>query len=93
MSETILTTIDRFLRDSGMSASYFGKKAVNNSEVVDRLRKGRTITLVTQESILEFIGAERQRRELPDKGPDGPEEEHEPAAPPGRALTASAPAP
>lgn len=51
----LLAKIDAFLKASQMSETYFGKLAVNNSEVVKRLRAGRTVTLTTQASIESFI--------------------------------------
>lgn len=40
-----------------MGRSYFGKASCGNSELVDRLECGGTVTLVTAEKIRSFIAA------------------------------------
>jgi len=52
---TILNEIEAFLEEADMSASYFGKRAVGNSELVTRLRSGGDVTLRTAERVREFI--------------------------------------
>lgn len=52
--------IQAFLAESGMSASYFGKCAANNSELVARLEAGRDIETRTVERIRAYMA---QRRE------------------------------
>ena len=59
MANDLLSEIRKFLHETKMSRSYFGKRAVGNSELVDRLEKGGTVTLVTAEKVREFM---RQRR-------------------------------
>lgn len=59
-SDPILTEIDAFLSDTGMGASYFGKKAVGNSEVVARLRAGGRIWPETRDKLRTFIHAKRR---------------------------------
>jgi hypothetical protein len=59
MSDRLLTEIRSFLAESGMGPSYFGRLAVGNSELVNRLEQGKTITLVTAERIREFIAERR----------------------------------
>lgn len=51
----LLSEIDEFLAGSGMSATYFGKKAVNNSELVARLRVGGDVRTATADRVREFI--------------------------------------
>lgn len=51
----LLAEIDAFLSDSGMSESYFGKRAARNSELVDRLRKGGRVWPETEAKIRSFI--------------------------------------
>ncbi|PSJ60785.1 hypothetical protein [Pseudaminobacter soli (ex Li et al. 2025)] len=58
MANDLLTEIRAFLNRSGMGRSYFGKASCGNSELVDRLESGGTVTLVTAEKIRAFI-AER----------------------------------
>jgi hypothetical protein len=65
MSKTdtdLITEIDAFLRDVGISPSYFGKKACGNSELVERLRAGRPILNQTEKKVREFMAAERRKR-------------------------------
>lgn len=52
---SLVADIDAFLERSGMSQSYFGKVSTGNSEVVARLKVGRTITGRTEQKIREFI--------------------------------------
>lgn len=47
--------IDAFLKRTGMGPSYFGKKAVGNSEVVDRLKTGRRVWPETEKKLRQFI--------------------------------------
>lgn len=60
----LLTEIEAFLQETGISASYFGKKYFQNSDLVDRLRRGGTTFVRTEQRVREFIKAERKRREL-----------------------------
>lgn len=53
----LVSKIDAFLASAGMSASYFGKRAAGNSEVVSRLKSGRSITGVTEQKLLDFIAS------------------------------------
>lgn len=59
--QQILPEIESFLSETGMGESYFGKKAVGNSELVDRLRNGRRIWPDTEERVRDFIESQRQR--------------------------------
>ena len=60
--QPLLSEIEAFLADTGMGASYFGKRATGNSEVVARLRDGGRIWPETEHRIRAFIAAERARR-------------------------------
>lgn len=51
----LLAEIDSFLAETGMGASYFGKAAVGNSELVSRLRAGRRVWPETETKALSFI--------------------------------------
>jgi len=55
MANDLLTEIRDFLGSTGMGPSYFGKASCGNSEVVERLEKGGTVTLVTAERIRAFM--------------------------------------
>ncbi len=59
---SLLDLIDSFLSETGMSPSYFGKRATGNSEVVARLRAGRRVWPETEQKVRAFIRTERQRR-------------------------------
>ena len=59
MISDMLTDIHGFLAETGMGKSYFGKAACGNSELVDRLEAGKTITLATAEKVRGFM--ERRR--------------------------------
>lgn len=45
--DSIISRIEKHCRDAGISESTFGLRAVNDGKLVDRLRNGGTITLVT----------------------------------------------
>lgn len=59
MSPDLLIEIRKFLAETGMGPSYFGKQAVGNSELVERLEEGRTVTLVTAEKVRAFMAERR----------------------------------
>lgn len=67
MATDLLTDIQGFLSETGMGPSYFGKAACGNSEVVERLENGGTVTLVTAEKIREFIANRRSPATSPDQ--------------------------
>lgn len=54
----LIATIETFIAKSGMSESYFGKKAVGNSELLARLRRGGRVWPETEARALEFIASE-----------------------------------
>jgi hypothetical protein len=62
MAHDLLSDIRAFLTETGMSPSYFGKRAVGNSELVKRLAKGKTVTLVTDERVRGFMRENRNWR-------------------------------
>jgi hypothetical protein len=51
----LLSDIEAFLAASGMGASYFGRRATGNSELVKRLRDGRPILTDTERRVRDFI--------------------------------------
>lgn len=55
MGNDLLTDIQDFIRATGMGPSYFGKAACGNSELVERLEKGGTVTLTTADRVRTFI--------------------------------------
>lgn len=62
MANDLLTDIRSFLAKSKMGHSYFGKASCGNSELVERLENGGTVTLVTAEKVRSFI---EDRRNAP----------------------------
>lgn len=52
---TLIQEIEKFLAAQDMGASYFGKKAVGNSEVVLRLRDGGRVWPETEAKIRSFM--------------------------------------
>lgn len=51
----ILAEIEAFLVKADMGATYFGKRAVGNSELVRRLRAGRDILTSSEKRIRTFM--------------------------------------
>lgn len=51
----LLADIERFLSDTGMGASYFGKASINNSELVRRLRHGGRVWPETEARVRAFM--------------------------------------
>jgi len=58
--EKLLQEIDEFLELTGMGETYFGAKAVFNSALVGRLRKGRRCWPETEDAVRAFIKKERE---------------------------------
>lgn len=61
-SNSLIEEIDAFLAETRMGASYFGKQATGNSELVSRLRAGRRVWPETEKAVREFIKAQRRQR-------------------------------
>jgi hypothetical protein len=55
--ETLLSDIDCFLARTGMKATTFGRRAVNDGKLVRRLRGHGTVSLETAAKIQEFMRA------------------------------------
>jgi hypothetical protein len=58
-SQDFLSGIEAFLLESGMSASVFGKLALNDSAFVKGLRDGRQPTLGVVDRVHAFIQSQR----------------------------------
>lgn len=58
---SLIEEIEAFLVESGMGASYFGKIATGNSEVVSRLKAGGRVWPETEQKLRAFIRAERRK--------------------------------
>lgn len=59
MSADLLRDVEKFLTASGMGPAYFGKKAVGNSRLVERLRNGRPTLSTTEDSVRAFMRANK----------------------------------
>ena len=55
MANDLLKEIRDFLARTEKGPSYFGKASCGNSELVDRLESGRTVTLVTADRVRAFM--------------------------------------
>lgn len=71
MSKKLLTDIEDFLRETGISESHFGRLSVKNGRLVERLRAGTTphgkpvrIWPDTEVQIRAFMMSERKRRQV-----------------------------
>ena len=51
----LLSEIESFIAVTGMSETYFGKRAAGNSELVARLRSGGRVWPETEEKVVAFI--------------------------------------
>ena len=63
----LLAKIEAFLSETGMGASYFGKLAAKNSEIVPRLRGGRRVWPETEMALNEFMDAHLERLQVADQ--------------------------
>lgn len=62
MNPKLLSDIDAFLAETGMSAGYFGWRAAKNWRLVERLRAGRRIWPETEAEIRAYMISERRNR-------------------------------
>lgn len=62
LSDKLLSEVNDFLSETGMGPSYFGKAASGNSELVKRLRDGRSIRLDTADRVRAFMKEKRKQR-------------------------------
>lgn len=63
-NDLILAPISDFCRQTGMAESTFGRRAVNDGKLVNRLREGKRITIDTLDRIQAFIA-----QSMPDGAP------------------------
>jgi hypothetical protein len=59
----LLKEIEAFLALTGMGPSHFGKQACGNSELVERLRKGKDVHTRTAKAARDYIAAHRPERQ------------------------------
>lgn len=62
MSQTLLSEIEDFMAETGLSAHRVGILIANNGRLVDRLREGGRVWPDTQASIKSALRRERNRR-------------------------------
>lgn len=62
--DALLNEIESFLTEAKMGASYFGKMATGNSELVSRLRGGGRVWPDTEAKVRAFIAVERHKRRV-----------------------------
>lgn len=55
--EQFLAEVERFLRESGVSASAFGQQAMGDKNFVRGLRLGKSVTLDTADRVRRFMEA------------------------------------
>jgi phosphopantothenoylcysteine decarboxylase / phosphopantothenate---cysteine ligase len=55
MARALLTEIEAFLADSGLTATKFGLAAVNDGHLVANLRRGNSVTLKTADRVRAFM--------------------------------------
>lgn len=60
MTTQLLTEIDQFLSETGLSEGRFGLLAVRNGRLVERLRKGDPILNSTEARVREFLAEARR---------------------------------
>ena len=58
--QSLIDAIDTFLAATGMGPSYFGKRAVGNSELVRRVRAGGRVWPETEAAVRDFMAACRE---------------------------------
>lgn len=62
LARDLLAEIESFLIEFDMRPSYFGQQAAGNSELVSRLRLGRTITTDVYERVRSYMSNRRLER-------------------------------
>jgi hypothetical protein len=68
--DALLAEIEKFLRETGMSRTAFGMKALNDGALMIRLRKGADLRSETIDRIRAFMARERAaRKNRPSRGP------------------------
>lgn len=59
-AEKFLSEVDAFIADSGMTATAFGRAAVNDPNFVGDLRKGRKPNLGLVDRVHDFIKSQQE---------------------------------
>jgi phosphopantothenoylcysteine decarboxylase/phosphopantothenate--cysteine ligase len=61
-AKALLTEIEAFLAETGLTATKFGIAAVNDGHLVANLRRGASVTLKTADRVRAYIGQQRPAR-------------------------------
>ncbi len=77
-NDQILGIISDFCRQAEMAESTFGRRAVNDGKLVNRLREGKRITIDTLERIQAFIAQSMPEGVPPPRGLEPPIERRDP---------------
>lgn len=56
-NQSIIQSIERHCRETGMAETTFGKKVVNDGKLLSRLREGKSISIETYNRIMASVGA------------------------------------
>lgn len=64
MHKALLSEIDQFIGETGMSEYQFGISSVSNGRLVERLRAGRRIWPETEAKVLSFIRVRRDAKQM-----------------------------
>ena len=68
----LLQEVEEYCRGAGIAESTFGRQAVNDGKLCNRLRAGKNITLETAQRIRDYIHQQHpQDEDQPDKAPGG----------------------
>lgn len=68
--DILLRDVEAFLTTTGMAASVFGERIMNDRHLVRKLRNGREVKITTADRIRAFIT--EHRSEKPKRRPFGP---------------------
>ena len=61
MARALLTEIEAFLAECGLTPTKFGLASVNDGHLVANLRRGNSVTLKTADSVRAFMRCARRR--------------------------------
>src|SRR3954453_8606075 len=92
-NQDILSQIAAFCRHADMAESTFGRRAVNDGKLVQRLREGKRITIDTLNRIQAYIAASSPDGMAPARPQQGPHAQRAGPAPPPRDAAQKKPPP
>jgi hypothetical protein len=62
--DPVLSAVEGFLSQSGMTPTAFGQRALNDPTLVHEMRRGRECKRATRARIMDFIEAESMKQEV-----------------------------